>query len=229
MKILASDFDNTIFMEQDAEQTKKNAEAIRKFMQAGNLVCIISGRNYTSLKQFLIRESIPYTYLVCEDGAKIFDNTDYPLATTFLDPQEVEQIVSILEKNGYNHYLDDGYNRTIKYDDCVKIVMNCADEEEQKKIIEFIKSTNNVHIYASRYHINIINNTVNKEEALRRLVSLENLSEDNLYVIGDNDNDYEMLKAFQGGVMKEHNPILDELQKKEYNSLSDFIEELMKD
>ena len=29
--------------------------------------------------------------------------------------------------------------------------------------------------------------------------------------------------------MKEHNPILDELQKKEYNSLSDFIEELMKD
>ena len=36
-----------------------------------------------------------------------------------------------------------------------------------------------------------------------------------------------MLKSFNGGVMKRHNPILNELGKNEYESLKDYIEELM--
>ena len=47
-------------------------------------------------------------------------------------------------------------------------------------------------------------------------------------MIGDNDNDYEMLKEFPGAVMKHHHKILDELGKEEYESLSDYIEELMR-
>ena len=43
-----------------------------------------------------------------------------------------------------------------------------------------------------------------------------------------NDNDYEMLKSFNGGVIKNHHPILNELNKKEYESISEYIEELMK-
>ena len=48
MKILASDFDNTIFYEDDSETNQKNFEAIRKFVSYGNIFCIITGRNYTS-------------------------------------------------------------------------------------------------------------------------------------------------------------------------------------
>ena len=44
----------------------------------------------------------------------------------------------------------------------------------------------------------------------------------------DNYNDYEMLKRFNGAVIKKHHPMLNELGKKEYESLSDYIEELMK-
>jgi hypothetical protein len=36
-----------------------------------------------------------------------------------------------------------------------------------------------------------------------------------------------MLKEYPGGVIKSHNKVLDELQKQEYDSLSDYIEELM--
>ena len=48
-----------------------------------------------------------------------------------------------------------------------------------------------------------------------------------LNVIGDNDNDYQMLKSFNGGIIKKHNKILDELNKKEYETLADFIEEVI--
>ncbi len=228
MILLASDFDETIYLMNDPETTKKNSEALQKFVKAGNSVCITTGRNYSGLKQLLIQNNIPYTYLICEDGAKLFNNMDYCIDTTMLERKDIEEIIPILESNHYDFYLDDGYNRTNNYDDCVKIVVNCINDEEKKKIVETVKSKVDVHIYASRFHVNIIHKSVNKEVALKKLFQLEKLDLNSLRVIGDNDNDLEMLKAFEGVIMKNHHPILDGLNKKEYNALYEYVEELMK-
>ena len=227
MKILASDFDETIYYLDNPEKNKMNCEAIRNFVANGNIFCIITGRNYTDLKQLLIANNIPYSYLICEDGAKIFNNMDYCLDTVLLDENDIKQIVQIIEEYNWDYYLDDGYNHTNNYNDCVKIVINCIDEEDKRKTVDIIKQRTNVHIYASRTHVNIIHRSVNKKHALQKLINLEKLDYNNLYVIGDNDNDYEMLKSFNGGVMKRHNPILNELGKNEYELLKDYIEELM--
>lgn len=227
MKILASDFDNTIYYLDDPEKNKKNIESIRKFVSYGNIFCIITGRNYTDLKLLLQENNIPYSYLVCEDGAKIFNNMDYCIETVLLEREEIEKVIPILEENHCDYYLDDGYNQTTNMDDCVKIVINCEKEEEKERMVQIIKEKCDIHIYASRFHINIIHKSVNKENALKKLFNLEKLNYNLLHVIGDNDNDYEMLKTFEGGVIKKHNKILDELNKKEYDTLSDYIEELM--
>ena len=192
MKILASDFDNTIYYLDDKEKNKKNVAAIKKFISQGNIFCIIT----------------------CID-------------TILLDRKTIEQIIPILEENNCDYYLDDGYNKTEYLDDVVKIVVNCTDEQEKNRIVQVVKEKVNIHIYASRTHVNIINKTVNKENALKKLFNLEELNFDLLSVIGDNDNDYEMLKAFKGAVIKKHHPILDELNKDEYETLSDYIESLM--
>ena len=228
MKILASDFDNTIYYIENQEKTNKNIEQIRKFISIGNIFCIITGRNYTDLKKLLNENNIPYSYLICEDGAKIFNNMDYCLDTILLKRNEVEKIVNIIEDNNWDYYLDDGYNKTDNYDDCVKIVVPCKDETKKKEIVETIKKEVPVHIYASRSHVNIIDKSVNKEKALKRLLNIENLNISSLYVIGDNDNDYEMLKSFKGAVIKEHHEVLNELEKEEYDTLKDYLEELMK-
>ena len=228
MKILASDFDNTIYYLDNPEKNKKNIEAIRKFISYGNIFCIITGRNYTDLKTLLIENDIPYSYLICEDGAKIFNNVDYCLDTVLLEKKEINKIISILEDNNYDYYLDDGYNKTENKDDCVKIVVPCTNDSEKENIVNIIKDKVDIHIYASRFHVNIINKSVNKERALKKLFNLERLNYDLLRVIGDNDNDYEMLKSFEGAIIKHHNEKLDTLAKDEYDTLSDYIEELMK-
>ena len=228
MKILASDFDNTIYYLDDKEKNKKNVSAIKKFINQGNIFCIITGRNYSDLKKLLNENDIPYSYLVCEDGAKIFNNMDYCIDTILLDRNTIEEIIPILEENNCDYYLDDGYNKTEYLEDVVKIVINCTDEKEKERMVRIIKDKINVHIYASRTHVNIINKVVNKENALKKLFNLEELNINLLNVIGDNDNDYEMLKAFNGGVIKEHHKILDSLNKPEYETLADYIEELMK-
>ena len=227
MKLLASDFDNTIFFPEDKEKTISNIKAIKDFVSHGNLFCIITGRNYTDLKVFLNEYNIPYSYLVCEDGAKIFNNMDYCIDTTYLEKDDINNTLELLKELDCDYYLDDGYNKTEYLEDVVKIVVNCKDEEEKKKIVKLVKDKIDIHIYASRTHVNIINKSVNKKVALEKLIDIEKINND-IYVIGDNDNDYEMLKTFNGGVMKNHHKVLNTLKKKEYDTLSDYIEELMK-
>ncbi len=227
MKILASDFDNTIYFPDNDELTKDNIESIKKFITKGNIFCVITGRNYTDLKVYLNKYNIPYSYLICEDGAKIFNNMDYCIDTTYLDEEMIDEIKSILDEIKCDYYLDDGYNKTEYLKDVVKIVVNCKNQKEKDRIVKIIKEKVDVHIYASRTHVNIINKIVNKKYALNKLIELEDLKA-KIYVIGDNDNDYEMLESFSGGVIKKHHKVLDGLNKKEYNTLGDYIEELMK-
>lgn len=227
MKILASDFDNTIYFLDNEEQNKKNRDAIDQFIREGNVFCIITGRNYTSLKKHLTENKIPYSYLICEDGAKLFNNMDYCIDTTLLEEETIKEIIPILENNHYDYYLDDGYNKTEYYKDCVKIVVDCVDEERKNDLVQLLKETGKVHIYASRYHVNIIHKSVNKENALKKLFNLEKLNYNLLHVIGDNENDYEMIKAFNGVIMKNHHKLLDDLGKTEYETLEDYIKELM--
>ena len=228
MKILVSDFDNTIYYLDDKKKNQKNVEAIKRFVANGNIFCIITGRNYVDLKKLLVENNIFYTYLICDDGAKIFNNMDYCIETVLLDEKDIENIVSILEDNHLDYYLDDGYSKTDYVKECVKVVVNCTDEEEKKRIVDLLRDIPTIRVYASRFHVNIISKSVNKENAIKKLFNLEELDYNLLHVIGDNDNDYEMLKAFDGAVMREHHPILDSLEKKEYNLLKDYIDELLK-
>jgi len=228
MQILASDFDNTIYYLDDELKTKNNIEAIKKFIANGNVFCIITGRNYTSVKTLLNELDIPYSYLICDDGAKIYNSVDNTLNTVLLSEEEIDRVEELLKELDCDYYLDDGYNKTEYKKDCVKVVVNCEDRELSTKIVKYIKDNMDIHIYASRYHVNIINKNVNKKNALLKLVELEDLDIDKVHVIGDNDNDYEMLEEFDGAVISEHHEKLDVLKKKEVDSLKEYIEYLMK-
>ena len=129
MVILASDFDDTIYFPEDRKKTIENAEAIRNFVSYGNTFCIITGRTYSVLKTFLQEFEIPYSYLICEDGAKIFNSVDYCLDTVGLSEEESKKIVEIIKDTGFNYYLSDGYNQTENYNDCVKVVIECENKD----------------------------------------------------------------------------------------------------
>ena len=48
MKILASDFDSTLYVD-DHSVVLKNVEAIQSFIKKGNLFGIVTGRNYSDI------------------------------------------------------------------------------------------------------------------------------------------------------------------------------------
>ena len=227
MKILASDFDNTLFFSKDSEKTQKNIEAIKNFMSQGNIFCLITGRTYMEIKPELNRIELPYTYLICGDGAMTLDSTDYCLQTVGLEKQLVEKVVNYLKKEGYAPYLEDGYNITDNFNDCIKVVAEYTDKEQANKVVKIINETMNVYAYASRKHINVNNKNNDKKQALQRLAELENLSLKDFYVIGDDINDLEMLTAYNGAIITIHNPDLDKLNLPQYDTLYDYVNYLL--
>ena len=221
MKIIASDFDDTLYLEEDPIQTNNNIQSIKEFISKGNLFILITGRSYTNIKVLLNELDIPYSYLICEDGAKIFNNMDYCIDTTYMKEKDINKIIPVIKEEDY--YLDDGYNETTNINDTVKVVIRCKDKEKANKLIELINKEVKTYIYASDKHINITDKSINKQKGLEKLFYIEDLSFDNLYVIGDNDNDLEMLKKYSGGTVTNHSKVLDQLNLTNYETLSNFI------
>ena len=229
MKILFSDFDNTIFFVNDETTTQKNIKSIKEFMNSGNQFCLITGRTYTDIKNELIKLDLPYTYLICGDDALIFDNLDYCIQRIKLDKEHAKRAVEILVENGYKPYLEDGYNRTENFDDCIKVSADyITDKNDAERVVELINDELMVYAYASRAHINVNNVKNNKRDAIKNIANLVNIPIENIYVIGDSINDYEMLESYNSAVVKKHNTVLDKLNLKEYETVSDYIEELSK-
>ncbi len=226
MKILASDFDDTLFVK-DKSVLDKNIKAIREFISNGNIFCIITGRNYSFLKKDLSKYNIPYSYLICCDGAKIFNNMDYCIDTYLISEEKINKCIKILEENNCKYYLDDGYNETFNKNDCIKVVGVFSDKKQAEKIVLQLDKLD-VYAYISTEHINIVDKSVNKLNSLKTLFNLEQLDLRDLYVIGNEVNDLEMLKYFDGAVMKNHSEKLDSLEKKEFEYLYQYIEELRK-
>lgn len=228
MKILGTDFDDTLFFLDDMEKTKKNVEAVKKFISKGNIFCIITGRTYLEIKNDLVKLELPYTYLVCGDGALIFDSTDYCLKTVKLEKEKVNRAMEILKEHGYEPYMEDGYNITNNPDDCIKISsLYATTKEDGITIAQKIAKELGVYTYASREHVNVNNPLNDKKQAVLRLAEVANLNPNDFHVIGDDVNDLEMLEAFDAALVERHHPILDKLNLPVYETFADYVEHLL--
>ena len=223
MHIIASDFDRTLYVE-DENTLNMNIKSIDSFISKGNIFIIITGRMYTDIKLLLDKYKINYSFLICEDGAKIFNEFDYSIKDYLLPKEKIDKIEDIFKEYNEDFYLDDGYNITTNKNDCVKVTSLIKDRNNSKKIVERIKKDVDVYVYLSKSYINITDSSTSKSIALEYLIYYKDFYKEDLYVLGDDINDYEMLSNFKGGVMKHHSKALDELNKEEFDTLYDFIE-----
>ena len=71
MKIAACDFDGTLF--RDGVVSEADLEAIADWRRSGNAFGIVTGRGRNTLLRDVKRFSIPYDFLICNNGAMICD------------------------------------------------------------------------------------------------------------------------------------------------------------
>ena len=112
-------------------------------------------------------------------------------------------------------YTNIKYNET---NDAIRI--NSRMQEKYSKYI-------NSYLVSNLKSIEIISNEIDKSLAIEEIVQDLNISENNVFTVGDGYSDIEMVKKFNGYCMKESIEDLKKVAKNEVSSVSEIVENLL--
>lgn len=227
LKILVSDYDNT-FHVKDCDMNE-NIEKVEQFRK-NNLFVIATGRSYESYETQKKLFNIKTDYLVINHGATILKD-DIIIYNKSIDNNIKNELIQDLElDNAESVYC---YRKKelvdITEEDITKILINYKDNETAVKIRKMIKNKyfnrlRNFH-FNTYNSVEIVSAEVDKSMAIGIISRLEKLDE--IYVIGDNYNDYLMIKNYGGSCTHVAIDEVKQIAVKEYENVSNFIDEIM--
>lgn len=231
-KILVSDYDQTFYL--NDEDIEKNKMAINKFREQGNIFVIATGRSYFDFCNQVDLHKIDYDYVIINHGATILDKNDNILANFSIRNKIIFNIKNDLQlEKSITTFCCSGLESRVDFNhkDLTKIGVRYNSKKEAMKIS---KDINNKYLnfvnsyYVTENSLEIISNEINKSKAIDLLLNQLNILRENVYTIGDSYNDIEMIKDFKGYAMKESIVKLKAIAKKEYNSVSELINEIIR-
>ena len=208
MNLLVTDFDGTFY----DNNYNKNIELIKKYSNIDFVIA--TGRNIKSLKEDL---KIGCKYYICNDGGYILDSNYNLIYRNYIDKSTIEKIYSRIIELGYNDYFFDNIEMFSKeiIDNINKISIKIKDDNTEENIKYLLKNLDDVYAYISTNWINILSVDSKKSNAIDFILNLK--SYDNIYVIGNDINDYDMLKKYNGYFVTNK-------KNKNFNSITSFLE-----
>ena len=230
-KILISDYDQTFYL--NDEDIEKNKVAVDKFRNEGNIFVIATGRSYFDFHNIVEKYNLKYDYVIINHGATILDKDDNVLANFSINDDAVSDIKNYLQlDNSIKHFCCSKLESKVDIDfgNLTKIYVKYNTKEEAIFINNLIN--NKYNDFVNSYYINentieIISNETNKSYAINLLLQRLNILKENVYTIGDGYSDIEMVKDFNGYAMINSISKLKEVALKEYESVSNLIDEIL--
>ena len=148
MKLLVSDYDGTFNEDKNISKINSNIDAVKRFMDNGNLFAFATGRSFDSIKGETSRYKIPYDYLICNNGSAIFDRDDNLIFQNTILIDTVKKTLRYLNKFGFikSIELKDAYGRvTTNYNEATSITCtlrfrNTLDARKVMEEISFLSS-----------------------------------------------------------------------------------------
>ena len=208
MNLLVSDFDGTFY----DDNYEENIKLIKKY---NNLDFVVAtGRNFPSLKGDL---KINCKYYICNDGGYILDNNYKLIYRNYINKSTVEIIYSRIKDLGYNEYFFDNiesFSQDI-IDNINKISIKIQRENTKNDIEYLLNGLSDVYAYISTNWINILSVDSIKSNGIDFIAKLNKYK--NIYVIGNDINDFEMLKKYNGYFISDK-------KNDSFNTIKNFLE-----
>lgn len=225
MKILVSDFDGTFF----DKNYLKNIKKVNDFVEKGNIFVIATGRSINNLKVDIQDFDIKYSYLICSDGASIYDAKHNNIYSCDIDSELINPICEYLES-------DPNISLTLIENDNIvsgtkanSIAGKFIDKEIGNQLLEkVLLKFPQIYAYLSENYINIRNKKVSKANAVDFLAQCFNFDVNDIYTVGDSINDLEMLTSFNSFTFYHVDNKLKSVCKKQCANFSEVIDDLEK-
>ena len=250
MKLLACDYDGTLNVA--GVVSKENLDAINAWRAAGNLFGMVSGRYLRYLREFMAKDSVPYDFLIGNNGAVVSD-VNGKAAECIAIPTEIA--AAMLEKiRGYApRHISVSFDEAsvLVTPESLVSVQGEALIVDGKRIAPVTQMHANFHeadkasrlrddckaafgdrvqcIMPGIFGVDFISAYAGKPVGIRRLLELRDLHPDLILTVGDGDNDLAMLTApdFCGYAMESSMPIVLQKVKNKTPSVAALIKEYL--
>lgn len=213
--ILFSDFDGTLYFENDQAQTQANLDAIAQWRAAGHKFCITTGRSYKSVTEQLPQLKELCDYYIVDSGAIILSGAGQLLTSVYFDSRLVADIINFSrELPGLPipfYYTPNSESTKYKTDNITKLRLWFKDSRLLSTTIKQLENnfpvlafscpdirSENKELDGQNCFIEIILRDYGKSYAIKHLQDNHDVSTRDIVVIGDGLNDYGMVRDFDG-------------------------------
>lgn len=231
IKMIVIDYDNTLRMDDNLfkylanfkdinEYELKLKNLLQKMINNNVLIVINTGRSFNSFRKSNV---FPYNYLCCNNGCEIYDSDDNLLEYCSIEKNDIDKI-ELFDfpneceiKKYYPKSINDTYSLT-----AVSIKNNNISKFQ--KIIEyFSKNLLLTKTYYDYPKIRLVNAKTNKFKILSFFFNNLHINIGEMRAIGDDDNDYELLKGLKSASLAWQSKKIKKLKLKVYNSVFDYL------
>lgn len=237
MSMIVSDFDGTYST--SLEDIKINSKMLKNYISHGNYFVLSSGRSFTSLKGQVDTYNIPYSFLASCDGNYLFDKNDNVIMRNTIDEKIVSKIENLKKIRIYDK-IDYAYDKIyseyyIPYEKLGTISIKVRDrflndeflnefnrlKEENKDYTFVVYTYHNTSFYMIRPL------GVNKTTPIKFLERKLKLDGNDIYTIGDNTNDLDMIRDYNGFIIGNNKEVMSYALKK-YDAVHSLISDVKK-
>lgn len=233
-KILVTDYDNTLHL--NDEDMKKNLFTIANFRKKHHIFIIATGRSLEDIQEEIEKYHIEYDYLIINHGATVLNEKGEILENIPILDEIKEELRKDLELQNQKVTFSCRCKESrvsMKKDHLTKIHMKFQTLEEAKRIHQYLnqKYSRKVisYLIPSIKSVEIRAANVNKAQAIKTVAKIEKISEENIYTIGDSQNDIEMIEAFHGFCMTNAKEEVKKVAKQEFESVSLLCEKILQE
>lgn len=227
MKLLASDFDNTLWFEDHMKEN--DVMAIHEFQNEGNLFGVCSGRSLHGIINPSLPYHLDYDFYILLSGALILNKNrevifekKIPISLVnevyqFLNQKEMSVVYNDIMYKIYKEKPHDNFGVYINSLDEINTNMvsafsfHYAKNEigdaaiATKKILDQYSDV--LEVYQNNQHIDIAAKGCSKGKGMKIIQEYFQLSIDDIYGIGDSWNDLPMLDAIENGYTFTYAPL----------------------
>lgn len=232
MKVIGSDFDGTITTGKTIlDSTRKE---IRKFRDAGNIFVIVTGRSVSKFKEGIKKYNIDFfDYVICADGSIVLDKNLNCIEKNTMNRNSVENVLNILldeknkqiilntEENSYHIYDKRDFFNISESILSISLVFDSIKDRNSYSLDKI----DGLSVYSNNIFTDILANGISKATSILKLYS--NINGDELYIIGDGENDICMLEIAENSyTFASSVEIVKKSAKYAYHSIDEILSEI---
>jgi len=227
MKVLASDYDGTLLVDDIFSNT--TLEAIKRWRSHGNSFGIITGRDIRLAKVAIGEHQIPFDFLICNNGCVLYDQHGQELKSSYLPDEIVRQLINnpiiarspyIILSNKEERYVYDDDYQSARYENLFYTQVLTKEDLKQPNYFYQMDTRfkdaeemfwaqgvleeefgNHIQINPNIVTLDFTPKGVTKLSGLQAYVSLMQISPTDIITVGDGMNDLPMIEYFHGYTM----------------------------